>query len=71
MQKLRRELDKLLLLKIENPHVDVTDAGQSVIDTIVTLIATEGQQETADLSPAASPSPALLSLTSPAAGRPT
>lgn len=68
MQKLRRELDKLLLLKIENPHVDVTDAGQSVIDTIVTLIATEGQQETADLSPV---SPALLSLTSPPASRST
>jgi hypothetical protein len=48
MKKLRRELDKLLLIKIEDPKTDVTEAGQSVIDTIVTLVATENQQETAD-----------------------
>lgn len=39
MRKLRRELDKLLLIKIENPKATITD---SVIDTIVKLLATEG-----------------------------
>lgn len=44
MKKLRRELDQLLLLKIEDPQTNISELGQNVIDTIVTLIATEGQQ---------------------------
>ncbi len=48
MKQLRRELDKLLLMKIENPQVNLSDMGQNVIDTIATLLATEHDQPTTD-----------------------
>jgi hypothetical protein len=39
VRELRRELDELLLRKIEQPSADVTEAAKSVTDAIVKLVS--------------------------------